>query len=156
MNLFFFLVLHIVGLSIMFGTTVVDFFCFAQFWRQYPRDKARAAAILPVLVNFRFLFAGSFILLLTSGIGMVAMSHGAFAEQLWFRIKMGILLLVILNGAVIGGRAARRLRKVVEEELAGANVERRRMRLRGRIRTIHIFQIVLFVAILVLSVYKFN
>ena len=156
MNLFFFLVLHIVGLSVMFGTTVVVFFCFAQFWRQYPRDKARAAAILPVLVNFRFLFAGSFILLLASGIGMVAMSHGAFAEQLWFRVKMGILLLVILNGAVIGGRAARRLRKVVEEELAGANVGQRRMTLKGRIRMIHIFQMVLFLAILVLSVYKFN
>jgi len=156
MNLFFFLVLHIVGLSIMFGTTVVDFFCFAQFWKQYPRDKVRAAAILPVLVNFRFLFAGAFIMLLTSGIGMVALSHGAFAEQLWFRVKMGILVLVILNGAVMGGRAARGLRKVVEEELAGANVEQRRMVLKGRIRMVHIFQMLLFVAIFVLSVYKFN
>ncbi len=156
MNLFFFLVLHIVGLSVMFGTTVVDFFCFAQFWKQYPRDKVRAAAILPILVNFRFLFAGAFILLLISGIGMVALSHGAFAEQFWFRVKMGILVLVILNGAVIGGRATRGLRKTVEADLAGANVEQRRKALKGRIRMIHILQLLLFVTIFILSVYKFN
>lgn len=156
MNLFFFLVLHIVGLSIMFGTTVVDYFCMSYFWRQYPRDKAKAAVLLPVLVNFRFLFAGAFILLLISGIGMVALSHGAFAEQVWFRVKMGILVLVILNGAVIGGRATRGLRRTVEEELAGANVEQRRKALKGRIRTIHLLQLLFFVAIFILSVYKFN
>jgi hypothetical protein len=156
MNLFFFLVLHIIGLSVMAGTTGVGYFCLSYFWRQYPRDKARAAVLLPVLVNFRFLFAGAFILLLISGIGMVALSHGAFAEQLWFRVKMGILVLVILNGAIIGGRATRGLRKTIAEELAGANVERRRKALKGRIRAVHIIQLLLFVAIFTLSVYKFN
>ena len=78
------------------------------------------------------------------------------AEQLWFRVKMGILVLVILNGAIIGGRATRGLRKTVEEELAGANVEQRRKALKGRIRAVHIIQLLLFVAIFTLSVYKFN
>lgn len=156
MNLFFFLVLHIVGLSTMAGTALVDFFCYAQFWRRYSRDKVGAAALLPVLANFRFLFAGGFILLLISGVGMVAWSHGAFAEQLWFRVKMGILVLVILNGAIIGGRATRGLRKTIAEELAGANVKRRRKALKGRIRAVHIIQLLLFVAIFTLSVYKFN
>ncbi|HVU58458.1 MAG TPA: hypothetical protein VHD83_25530 [Puia sp.] len=165
MNLFFYLVLHIIGVSTMAGAALVDFFCYTQFWKQYPRDKARAAAILPVLANFRFLFAGGFILLLISGVGMVALSHGAFAEQRWFRVKMGILVLVILNGAVIGGRTARSLRKKVEEELAGtgrgqgtalAGVGQGALALKGRLRVIHLFQLLLFITIFTLSVYKFN
>ncbi|HEY4208440.1 MAG TPA: DUF2269 family protein [Puia sp.] len=156
MNLSFFLVLHIIGLSVMAGATAVDYFCFAHFWRQYPRDKARAAALLPVLANFRFLFAGAFILLLISGIGMVAWSHGAFAEQLWFRVKMGVLLLIIVNGAIIGGRATRNLRRAVEAELAGTREGQQSRTFKGRIRTVHLLQLVLFVVIFVLSVYKFN
>jgi uncharacterized membrane protein len=156
MNLFFFLVLHIIGLSTMAGTALVDFFCYAQFWRRYSRDKAGAAALLPVLANFRFLFAGGFILLVISGVGMVAWSHGAFAEQLWFRVKMGILVLLILNGAVIGGLTARGLRKTVEADLSGANVGARTRMFRGRLRMVHLVQMLLFITIFVLSVYKFN
>ncbi len=156
MNIFFFLTLHITGLVTMAGTALVDFFCYTQFWRQYPRDKARAAAILPLVSTFRFLFAGGFILLLISGVGMVALSHGLFAEQRWFRIKMGFLVLILLNGAVYGRRVAMKLRKVVEADLAGANVEQSRLSLKGRLRVVHLFQLLFFLCIFILSVYKFN
>src|SRR5882757_1502020 len=76
MNIFFYLVLHIAGLSTMAGTAVVDFFCYQRFWKQYPTGKEKAAVILPLLATFRFLFAGGFLLLLISGIAMVALSHG--------------------------------------------------------------------------------
>lgn len=156
MNIFFYLVLHIIGLCTMAGTAIVDFFCYTRFWKLYTLGKEKAATLLPVLATFRFLFAGGFILLLISGVGMVALSHGLFAEQRWFRIKMGIVLLAILNGAVFGGRTASKLRKVVDADLAGTNVEGTRNALKGRLRMIQVFQLLLFVAIFVLSVYKFN
>jgi uncharacterized membrane protein SirB2 len=156
MNLFFYLVLHIIGLSTMAGTALVDFVCYRKFWKLYANGKEKAAAILPVLATFRFLFAGGFILLLISGIGMVALSHGLFAEQRWFRIKMGIILLAIINGAILGGRTAMKLRRVVAADIAGTNVEESRNSLKGRLRMIQIFQLLLFVTIFVLSVYKFN
>jgi len=156
MNIFFYLVLHIAGLSTMAGTAVVDFFCYQRFWKQYPTGKEKAAVILPLLATFRFLFAGGFLLLLISGIAMVALSHGLFAEQLWFRIKMGVILLLFINGVAIGGRTARKLRKVVEADLAGANAGGGPEKLKGRLRTIQIIQLLLFLTIFVLSAYKFN
>jgi len=63
MNIFFFLSLHMVGIATMAGTTLVDFFCYARFWKLYPSGKEKAATLLPVLSAFRFLFAGGFLLL---------------------------------------------------------------------------------------------
>jgi len=156
MNIFFFLVLHIIGLATMAGTTIVSYVCYGQFWKQYALGKQSAMAILNVTASFRFLFAGGFLLLLISGIGMVALSHGLFAQQLWFRIKMGLLVLILLNGAVYGQRLTSKLRQAVEMQLAGGNVLDNLERLKSSILVMHIGQLLLFAGIFVLSIYKFN
>ena len=156
MNIFFFLSLHIVGIATMAGTTLVDFFCYSKFWKLYPAGKEKAATLLPILSAFRVLFAGGFLLLLISGVGMVALSHGLFAEQRWFRIKMGIIVLILLNGAIYGRGIATKLRKIVDADIAGADVSAGRAALKARLQTVHILQLLFFVAIFVLSVYKFN
>ena len=46
MNIFFYLVLHIIGLATMAGTTLVSYICYGQFWKQYALLKERAVAIL--------------------------------------------------------------------------------------------------------------
>ena len=156
MNIFFFLSLHLVGIATMAGTTVVDFFCYSRFWKLYPSGKEKAAALLPILSAFRFLFAGGFLLLLISGIGMVALSHGLFAEQRWFRIKMGIIVLILLNGAVYGRSVAAKLRKIIDADIAGRDVSVTRAAVKARLRMVHILQLLLFLAVFVLSAYKFN
>ena len=113
-------------------------------------------AILNVTASFRFLFAGGFLLLLISGVGMVVLSHGLFAQQLWFRIKMGLLVLILLNGAVYGQRLTSKLRQAVEMQLAGGNVLDNLERLKSSILVMHIGQLLLFAGIFVLSIYKFN
>lgn len=156
MNIFFFLVLHIIGLASMAGTTIVSYISYGQFWKQHALGKERAMAILNLTASFRFLFAGGFLLLLISGIGMMVLTRGAFAEQLWFRVKMGLLVLILLNGAVYGQRLTSRLRQAVEMELSGANVQVSLESLKSSIMIMHIGQLLLFAGIFILSVYKFN
>jgi len=156
MNIFFFLVLHIIGLATMAGTTIVSYVTYGQFWRQYALGKERAMAILNLTASFRFLFAGGFLLLLISGIGMMVQTRGVFAGQSWFRIKMGLLVLILLNGAVYGQRLTSRLRQVVGMEIAGGNAQASLESLKSSILVMHIGQLLLFAGIFVLSVYKFN
>jgi len=156
MNIFFFLVLHIIGLATMAGTTIVSYVTYGQFWRQYALGKERAMAILNLTASFRFLFAGGFLLLLISGIGMMVQTRGVFAEQSWFRIKMGLLVLILLNGAVYGQRLTSRLRQMVGMEIAGGNAQASLESLKSSILVMHIGQLLLFAGIFVLSVYKFN
>ena len=156
MNIFFFLVLHIIGLASMAGTTIVSYISYGQFWKQHALGKERAMAILNLTASFRFLFAGGFLLLLISGIGMMVQTRGVFAEQSWFRIKMGLLVLILLNGAVYGQRLTSRLRQVVGMEIAGGNAQASLESLKSSILVMHIGQLLLFAGIFVLSVYKFN
>lgn len=156
MNILFFLVLHIIGLATMAGTTIVSYVSYSGFWKQYALGRERAMAILNLTASFRYLFAGGFLLLLISGIGMMIQTRGVFAEQSWFRIKMGLLVLVLLNGAVYGQRLTSRLRQAIAMELAGTNMQEGLESLKSSILVMHIIQLLLFAAIFVLSVYKFN
>jgi hypothetical protein len=171
MNVLFFLVCHIIGIVTMAGATVVDFFCYGRFWKQYAVDRRGGLAVMNVLSVFRFLFVFGFLLLLVSGLCMVALSHGLFAEQRWFRIKMGIVVLVLVNGIVFGRRLVMKIRKLVEmdiaeSQLAGSASQSRKsaagdvqealVRLKSRLRVFHVLQMLLFLVIFILSVYKFN
>jgi hypothetical protein len=140
----------------MAGTTIVSYVAYGQFWRQYMLGKERAMAILNLTASFRYLFAGGFLLLLISGIGMMIITRGVFAEQSWFRIKMGLLVLILLNGAVYGQRLTSRLKQAVTMELAGGNAQASLESLKSSILVMHIGQLLLFAGIFVLSVYKFN
>ena len=156
MNIFFFLVLHIIGLATMAGTTIVSYVCYGQFWKQYALNRQSAMGILNVTASFKFLFAGGFLLLLVSGIGMMVLYHGLFAQQWWFRIKMGLLVLILLNGAVYGQRLTSKLRQAMEMQLAGGDALESLERLKSSILVMHIGQLLLFAGIFVLSIYKFN
>jgi hypothetical protein len=57
---------------------------------------------------------------------------------------------------VYGQRLTSRLRQAVTMELAGTNVQESLESLKSSILVMHIIQLLLFAAIFVLSVYKFN
>lgn len=156
MNIFFFLVFHIVGLVMMAGTTLVDFLFFSQFWKLYAADKRGGAAILVVQSRFRLLLMTGFILLLLSGVSMVALSHGLFAEQRWFRIKMGIIVLLFLNAMVFGRRQVMKLRTLTAADIAGGDVQLNLSLVKGRLQLFHILQVLMFLTVFTLSIYKFN
>ena len=69
---------------------------------------------------------------------------------------MGIIVLILLNGAVYGRSVAAKLRKIVDADIAGTDVSMTRAAVKARLRMVHILQLLLFLAIFVLSAYKFN
>jgi len=144
------LVLHIAGLTIMAGTTVADYFIFKKFWKQFETDKVSAAVIYKAMSGFAVLFGIGFLLLLVSGVTMMGITHGAFGEQSWFRIKFGLIIIIILNGIFIGRRQGAKLRKYLpggEESL---------VQVKRNMNLFHLLQFVLFISIYILSVFKFN
>jgi hypothetical protein len=104
-------------------------------------------------------------LLILTGTGMVIELKSAITQALWFRIKMPLVLLVVLNGIVLARPATLRLKKLLLD--LPANGERKQTsgsstpitdsigHLRNRRRAFYILQLVLFVAIFVLSIFKF-
>ena len=134
------------------GSTVADFVTYKQFWKQYAQDKTKAAAILQAMEKFPVLIRIGIITVVLTGVGMMAVTHGVFGEQLWFRIKFGLVVIVILNGILVGRRQGINLRKMLEvNDTSGKD-----QKIKSNLRLFHAVQFTLFFVIVLLSVFKFN
>ena len=88
------------------------------------------------------------VLLVLSGAGLLVITHAY--GQLWFQVKMGLVLALILNGFLFGDRQGQKLKR-------GLDVPDGLDRLRGPIahlRTFYAIQLILFLAVVVLAVIK--
>jgi len=148
------LTMHLMGFVMVAGTTVADFIAFRQFWNQYELDAVKGRAVFQAISKFPILFRIGIILIILSGVGMMAITHGVFGEQLWFRIKFALVIMVILNGLITGRRQSRRLSRILNAELPDNFVKFARVK--GNLKMFHYVQLTLLFIILFLSVFKFN
>lgn len=150
------LVAHIIGITVMAGTTFIDFMAFRQFWKIYPDDKIRSASMEAYLFKLqRFLGIGMLIILI-SGISMMAYLHQVWGAQLWFRVKMGILLLIIINGLVLRRRYGSKLRSLMTLDLPANELKAKIPSLKRNITVTQLLQMLFFIIIYFLSVFKFR
>ena len=147
------LVLHLTALVLMAGTTLVDYLAYSSLWRSFEQEE-RPIALLGMMAKLpRVAGIGAALLILT-GIGMMALTHGVFGEQLWFRIKFGLVILVILNSLLVGRRQGVKLRRMLDigKPLIAGDTNR----IRTALTRFHLSQLLLFLFIIFLSVFKFN
>jgi len=146
-------VLHIIGLTMMAGTTLIDSIMYKQFWKQYNIDRTKAIGMLEVTAKIALLFGTGFLLLLLSGVGIMLLTNGIYAEQICFKIKMMLVIIVIVNGLALGRRTGLQIRKNIA---AGGTNTVQLTSLKKTLSFFHLLQLTLFIAIFVMGVFKFN
>jgi len=144
-----FLIAHLTGLALMAGTTVADTVTFNTFSKSLQKNGTPALNLLALMDKFSALLGIGAALLIISGTGMMIITHGAFAHQIWFKIKLVLILALILNGFVVGGRQKSKLKKHLD---AGEQAE---TTIRN-IRLFYLLQMGFFLTIILLSIFKFN
>jgi hypothetical protein len=149
------LVTHITGITMVAGTVLVDYMISKQFWKLFEIEKQKGVTILEATSKLPILFGVGFLFLIISGVYMMYVTHGAFGEQIWFRIKFGLIILIIINGLAIGRRLGIKLRENLSGETTG-KVEMALFKIKGNLSLFHISQLMMFIIIFVLSVFKFN
>jgi hypothetical protein len=148
-----YLVLHITGFTMMAGTILADFAVNRRMNRYLINDKMRAAGILDSVAVFPRLIGIGGALLLVTGIAMVITFKGTVAQMLWFKIKMVLVVLVALNGTFVLRRSGNRLKMLLQ-----ANDDRKNgaiLSLKQRMSVYHVIELLLFLLIFILSVFKF-
>jgi hypothetical protein len=149
MNLYLLsLFIHITGISLAAGTTVISFFVNRRFWKYCSAEKAKALTLMELATRFQRFIGIGIGLLILSGIYMVYFTKGAFGQQLWFRIKMVLVVLAIINNVVIQIF----VKRVMGRLTAGVSLNS----LQQKITAYYLLQLVLFLAIFILGVFKFN
>ena len=147
---------HITGICLMAGVTVVDFILTRKFWVFYARDAQQGILIKQATNRLPLLIIAGILLILLSGVGMMAATNGVFDTMLWFRIKMILVLLVILNSIINGRRLAGQLNRLLASGISESVDEQPLNRIRKGLNLFHISQLILFFFIFFLSAFKFN
>lgn len=148
------LMLHLLALILMAGTTFIDFINYQMFWKLFNHQRKQADGILSASAKFPKLIGIGAGFLIITGIGMIALTHGVWAQQLWFRIKMIFVLLLILNSIFYGNRISAKLRAIVG--LDAPDQAHQLLSVKGKLRTFYLLQFGFLLMIIFLSAYKFN
>ncbi|MCW3117784.1 MAG: hypothetical protein JWM28_1866 [Chitinophagaceae bacterium] len=149
-----FLILHLIGLTIMAGTTLIDLIGYRTYWKYHDHNKDKSDAILQLLAKLARPVGIGAALLVFSGLGMMVITHGIFGEQIWFRIKFGLVIILIANNLLFGRRQGAALKKAVSinEASPAWKVEK----IKKNMNLFHFSQLLIFLVIIFLSVFKFN
>jgi hypothetical protein len=150
------LVLHVIGVVMMAGAVLADFSLQTKFHKYLLTDRARALTLLEGSAALLPLIGGGALLLIGSGTAMAIQLKSAVTQMLWFRVKMPLVILLVLNGSVLARRLGTQLNKLlsVAETATGGNTNRI-VAVRSRLRLVYVVQLLLFLSIFILSIFKF-
>jgi hypothetical protein len=147
-----FLVLHIIGISLMVGTSVVERFTFGAFRRRLKRGDAASIVLLDHLSRLGVLLGIGAALLVLSGTGMLFLTGGVFVHQGWFKIKLVLVGMLILNGFGFGGRQMARLKKLMQPAVARIPLDTALRETLTKVSLFYVLQLMIYLVIIGLSV----
>jgi len=159
------LITHIAGITLMAGTTLLEYLLTKHFWKLYASDKSRAITTNDDGFNFHLVVNIGIVLLILSGVTMLVIFQGVFAKQIWFQIKIGLIIIIAINGSVFGRKQDAKLKRLISlEQLnflqdAPRRQENRKddlMKVKNRLDLFYVSQLMMFLTIFTLSVFKFN
>ena len=154
MVLLILLTLHVIGLVLMSGTTIVDYLTYETFWRLYRLEKVVPKSLIQLMSRFSRLIGIGAALLILTGFSMMFATHGVFGGMIWFRIKFVLVILLVLNGVLVGRRLGSRLRRQASE--INFTYTESVSRLKANMNRFYLAQLSIFIAIIFLSIFKFN
>ena len=138
------LAIHLSGLVIMAGTTVVDYFTFKTFCRMSDAGDSQAQGLLPIMSRYGELVRTGAVILIFTGFGLLVLAKGVWWEQLWFKIKMGLVVLLIVNGMFVGNTLGLKFRKMAMDSTD----------IRISLNRFYLAQLTIFLLIILVSVIR--
>ncbi|KAA2238507.1 hypothetical protein F0L74_19990 [Chitinophaga agrisoli] len=145
--------LHITGIALLAGGTVGSFVTLRQLWKYLPADQQKATVVFKITAAYSLFFRIGGALMLISGFMLLRAFQFAVSKQSWFEIKMGLIVLMILNITLLGAPGTKRLGVLLESPTADMlqlSSAKRRMDL------FYILQVAILLLIFVLGVFKFQ
>lgn len=143
-------VTHLIGFLLFAGGTLAEFIGIRQFWKQYAQDTIKAPAVLQAMSPFAVSLRIGIGIIILSGLSLMVMTHGVYGEQIWFRIKFGLVLLLIANALLVGRRQLIQIQKGATTDTAIPG------KVKVNMNRFHLTQLAFIFIIILLSVFKFN
>lgn len=144
------LVIHLTGLALMAGTDAVNFVAFKKLSNSLHEDQATVKFYLKKLFGLSSLLPLGGILLISSGVGLLIITHTY--GQLWFQLKMGVVVALVSNGFLFGARQERKIKQLLTAPGRQPDLQLRQPL--GNLRIFYAMQLTLYASALILAVTK--
>jgi hypothetical protein len=148
------LTLHIIGITMTTGSMLMSYVVYRKFRREYFADRQRALWILNGTGRFPMVAAIGMAVLVVSGISMMILTQGVYMNTLWFKLKLGIIVSLILNGMLVTRRLKTNLDRLVRS--SGTFDEASLKAILKKLDGSMVFQLLLFVLIFALASFRFT
>ncbi|OQP54321.1 hypothetical protein A4H97_22830 [Niastella yeongjuensis] len=148
------LIMHLSGLILMVGTTVAAFVTFRAFTNRVNVKSDNATGLLQLLTTLDPIKGIGGILLILSGLGLTFITGWVFLHMLWLQLKLSLVLLLPLNEILIGKKQLKKLKAAFFESNPDSTAVIKKTV--PKIARFYTIQLLLFLAILVIAVLKFN
>jgi hypothetical protein len=149
------LTLHIAGITMTAGTMLMNYVIYLKFWKTYFSDKQKAGIILSAASKFPVVAGIGMGILLLSGIAMMVLTRGAYMHQRWFMLKLGVIVLLLVNGLVVMRRLVLRLHRLLQAD-SESGAQGNPVPIQKGLNASVVLQLALFLVIFVLATFRFN
>jgi uncharacterized membrane protein len=145
-----FLSIHLAAFALFTGTFVASIITGNQLWHYSKKDTAITRALLITSDKYARIMGICLGLIVTAGILMMVNMHTVYGGQLWLRIKIGLVLIIILF-RILSTRSYNQFKRRLNNEAMASFDD-----IRKRLTLFQVVQLVLIGCIIILSVFRFN
>ena len=149
------LLLHMIGIATVAGVTFAGYIVSRQFRIQYAEDKQKGLIIVKTTSKLSTIAGMGLLLQIVSGMMMLTATDGAFVNQLWFKIKMFVVISIITGMVLLKRVFERRLLRYVASDIAQGDRVKQIGITAGRVSYLQLLLLAFFIAIFILSVFRF-
>lgn len=148
------LVMHLSGLVLMAGTTVIELVVFRTFISLLKTNGKASAGLLRLMSGLGTILLIGGLLLVLSGVGLTVITEGVFLHQVWLKVKLALILLLPLNGLLVGNPQMKKLRNNLSAEGVALSLPIKSVV--TKLTIFHMVQSLVFLTIIILAVCKFS
>lgn len=134
----------------MAGTDAISFVAFKKLSNSLDEDQAAVKYYFKKLLGLSSLLPLGGILLISSGVGLLIISHAY--GQLWFQLKMGVVVALISNGFLFGTRQELKIKQMLSMPDGQTHLQLRQPL--ANLRLFYAIQLTLYGLVVILAVTK--
>lgn len=149
------LFIHILGITLIAGGSLGGLVLERQIWKSLPDSPEKVRVLGPLMPKYPVIIQAGTLLMLVSGLIMLGALGWGLAGQVWFIVKMLLVVALVLNGVWVAKPNGARLRALIPRLMQGEPVNAEIARVRRNMTIFHITEMTMLVVVYLLAVFRF-
>lgn len=149
------LFIHIIGITCIAGGSIGGLILENHIWKQIRKSPEGVKVLGPLMSKYPVIIQVGTLLMLISGLMMLAAIGWVVAGQWWFVIKMIFVVALVLNGILIARPNGKKLQKLVSLLMKGQPVQNELKMVKKIMTLFHVSEMAMLLIVYLLAIFRF-